>query len=441
MHKNKTNKITLADAVKFVVDNRGRTAPIQADGIPLIATNCISNNNIYPTKDRPRYVSQETYDNWFRSHPQPGDIILTNKGSQNGAVCLVPDPVDFCIAQDMVALRANSEKIDPLYLFAALRSSIVQKRIKDLNVDAVIPHFKKTDFNKLFIPLLNRNHQEFIGRIYFDLSLKIEINRQINQTLEQMAQATFKSWFVDFEPVRIRRGESCISPYLTPEILALFPDELVDSELGEIPKGWEVSAIGDEVTVCGGGTPSTANPDFWDGDFAWVTPKDLSQQSDKVLIASERTISKAGVNKISSGQLPIGTVLLSSRAPIGYLSLTMIPVSINQGFIAMICNKRLPNTYILQWATASLDAIKQRGSGTTFAEISKANFRQMRVLVPSEEALTTFHAAVEPLYAEITVKARESLTLANLRDTLLPKLLSGELPLESVQTNVKGNEA
>lgn len=324
-----------------------------------------------------------------------------------------------------------------------------------------ISYFLKTiDFlaysDKGAVPGINRNHlhmaqvkippldtQRAIARILGDLDDKIELNRQINQTLEQMAQAIFKSWFVDFEPVRIRSGKSCIRlhqlgdhkdrPYLTPEILALFPDELVESEQGEIPKEWEVSAIGDEVTVCGGGTPSTANSDFWDGDFAWVTPKDLSHQPDKVLIDSERTISEAGVNKISSGQLPIGTVLLSSRAPIGYLSLTMIPVSINQGFIAMICNKRLPNTYVLQWTTANLNAIKQRGSGTTFAEISKANFRQMCVLVPSEEVLKAFQATVEPLYAEIAVKARESRAISTLRDTLLPKLLSGELPVNEAK--------
>jgi len=197
-------QISLADAVEFVVDNRGKTAPTQEVGIPLIATNCISNDLLYPTKDRPRFVSQETYDNWFRAHPKPGDIILTNKGSQNGAVCLVPDPVNFCIAQDMVALRADPNKIDPLYLFAALRSSIVQERIKALNVDAVIPHFKKTDFNKLFIPLPERKNQEFIGKLYFNQSSKIELNRQISQTLEQIAQTFFKSWFVDFEPVKAK---------------------------------------------------------------------------------------------------------------------------------------------------------------------------------------------------------------------------------------------
>ena len=174
---------------------------------------------------------------------------------------------------------------------------------------------------------------------------------------------------------------------------------------------WEVSTIGQEVSVVGGSTPSTEIPEFWDGEFAWVTPKDLSRLNEKVLTGSERRITEAGVRKISSGQLPVGTVLLSSRAPIGYLALTMIPVSINQGFIAMRCDKRLPNTYILQWATESLDAIKQRGSGTTFAEISKSVFRPMHVLVPDVATLEMYQQLVMPLYEQITASVREAESL------------------------------
>ncbi|MHB1084043.1 MAG: restriction endonuclease subunit S [Thiobacillus sp.] len=314
-----------------------------------------------------------------------------------------------------------------------------------------ISYFLRTlDFqaysDKGAVPGLNRNHlhqaevkipcdvheQRAIAHILGTLDDKIELNRCMNETLEAIARAIFKSWFVDFDPVRAKAsGEPpesiCRRLGLTPDLLARFPDRLVDSELGEIPEGWEWSSVGEEVSILGGGTPSTANPEFWNGEYAWVTPKDLSGASAKVLIGSKRKITQAGVKKISSGQLPIGTVLLSSRAPIGYLSLAMIPVSINQGFIAMVCDKRLPNTYVLQWAIENLDAIKQRGSGTTFAEISKANFRPMAVLVPGEHVLKAFHQYAMPLYEQITAKVRESETLGVVRDALLPKLLSGKL--------------
>src|SRR5208283_1400533 len=132
----KSNKnisvIPLSETTKFIVDNRGKTVPTESSGIPLIATNCINNNDLYPKYENLRYISQETYKFWFRSHPEPGDILLTLKGSQNGAVCLVPNPVEFVIGQDMVALRANENIIDPLFLFTALRLPDVQLQIKNL---------------------------------------------------------------------------------------------------------------------------------------------------------------------------------------------------------------------------------------------------------------------------------------------------------------------
>jgi type I restriction enzyme, S subunit len=410
-------------------------------GIPTIMPQNIGDNRI--NEEGIARITLEDAQRLSRYLVREGDIVYSRRGDVERRTLVRQHEDGWLCGTGCLRVSFGQGVVHPPYAAFYLGHPSVREWIVRHAHGATMPNLNTSILSALPFVLPPFEDQRAIARILGDLDDKIELNRQINQSLEQMAQAIFKSWFVDFEPVRIRRGESCIRPhqsgdhkdrpYLTPEILALFPDELVDSELGEIPKGWEVSAIGDEVTVCGGGTPSTANPDFWDGDFAWVTPKDLSQQSDKVLIDSERKISAAGVNKFSSGQLPIGTVLLSSRAPIGYLSLTMIPVSINQGFIAMICNKCLPNTYVLQWTTANLDAIKQRGSGTTFAEISKANFRQMRVLVPSEEVLTAFQATIEPLYAEIAVKVRESRTLATLRDTLLPKLLSGNLAVNGAE--------
>ncbi|MBW4054135.1 MAG: restriction endonuclease subunit S [Proteobacteria bacterium] len=390
-------------------------------GIPIIRVNNVNNGQL--RLDDVMQVTPEIESKYKRTRLEGGEVLLTLVGSTGQSVVVPKELAGWNIARAIAVIRPKPE-IGANWINICLQTREVQQFHDERANTTVQKTLNLGDVRELPIPIPPIEAKKQIENIAMALTNKIAINRQINQTLEQMVQAIFNFWFVDFEPVRIRSGDR---PGLTPEIMALFPDELVDSELGKIPRGWEVSAIGDEVTVCGGGTPSTANPDFWDGDFAWITPKDLSKQPDKVLIDSARTISAAGVNKISSGQLPIGTVLLSSRAPIGYLTLTMIPVSINQGFIAMICNKRLPNAYVLQWTTASLDAIKQRGSGTTFAEISKTNFRQMRVLVPCEKVLTAFQEAVEPLYAEITSKVRESRTLATLRDTLLPKLLSGEL--------------
>ncbi|MBD2169609.1 restriction endonuclease subunit S [Calothrix membranacea FACHB-236] len=266
----KINEISLADSLEFVVDNRGKTVPIAETGVALIATNCISNDHLYPQKINLRYVSQQIFDNWFRSHPKSGDIILTNKGSNNGEVCLVPENVDFCIAQDMVAVRADKKKIDPLYLFAALRSKTVQRRIKYLNVDAVIPHFKKTDFNKLLIPLPERKSQEFIGELYFNFSYKIENLRRQNETLEAIAQTLFKHWFIDFE---FPNADG--KPYKSSG------GTMIPSELGKIPEGWRVGKLEKFCTVFRGSSPRPiSSPVFFEnGNIPWIKIADATRSN------------------------------------------------------------------------------------------------------------------------------------------------------------------
>ena len=134
--------IPLSELLDFIVDNRGKTVPTTDIGIPLIATNCIKNSELFPTYERVRYVSKDIYGSWFRAHPKPGDIIFVNKGKP-GSVVMVPDPVDFCIAQDMMAFRVNKNKIYNKYLFAVLRSSVFQTQIMNYHVGTMIPHFKK----------------------------------------------------------------------------------------------------------------------------------------------------------------------------------------------------------------------------------------------------------------------------------------------------------
>ena len=142
----KIEHIPFGTLLKNVVDNRGKTCPTSESGIPLIATNCISNNFLYPQHLKVRYVNNEIFNNWFRGHPEPGDMIFVTKGSP-GRVAWVPNPVGFCIAQDMVSIRADDRKVYPKYLFAALRSNIIQKEIEGLHVGTLIPHFKKGDYS------------------------------------------------------------------------------------------------------------------------------------------------------------------------------------------------------------------------------------------------------------------------------------------------------
>ena len=198
-----------------------------------------------------------------------------------------------------------------------------------------------------------------------------------------------------------------------------------------MPEGLEVVSIGDVATVKGGGTPSTKTPDYWDGgEHCWATPRDMSRLRHPVLLDTERRITDAGVKHISSGLLPVGTVLMSSRAPVGYLAIAGVPTAINQGFIALVCDGPLPPTFILNWALSQMETIKSRASGTTFPEISKKNFRPLSVVRPTDDVIAAYQQAVEPLFDLLTVCVKENVRLAEMRDYLLPRLLSGQIRVE-----------
>lgn len=215
--------ISLDKLLNFVVDNRWKTVPTSDSGIPLIATNCIKHDWLYPIYDKIRYISQETYDTRFRAHPQEWDIIFVNKGTP-WMTCLVPKDHDFCIAQDMVALRVNSEIIDNKYLFAYMRSKSFADYIKNMTVWCVIPHLKKSDFGKILIPYPTKEEQKFIGNFYFDIWSEIELLNKQKQTLEDIEKTIFKEWFIDFN-------------------YPLTDGKFKDSDLGKIPKEWQVKKI------------------------------------------------------------------------------------------------------------------------------------------------------------------------------------------------------
>lgn len=175
-------KIPLPEVLSFVVDNRGKTVPTSKSGHILIATNCVRNENLYPSYEKIRYLSEDTYQNWFRAHPVPGDILFVCKGTP-GRTCMVPDPVDFCIAQDMVALRVNPQIVYNKYLLVVLRSKRIQKQIEQTSVGDVIPHFKKSFFDQILIPVPPMHIQQIIGDFYFAFSKKVELNKEINNNL------------------------------------------------------------------------------------------------------------------------------------------------------------------------------------------------------------------------------------------------------------------
>lgn len=279
--------------------------------------------------------------------------------------------------------------------------------------------------------------QSEIAKTLGALDDRITLLRETNATLEAIAQALFKSWFVDFDPVRAKQ-EGRAPKGMSDATAALFPDSFEESELGLVPKGWRVAHVGDVVDTVGGGTPDTKDVGYWEpAEYCWTTPKDLSGISSPVLLNTERKLSAKGVAKISSGLLPAGTLLMSSRAPIGYLAITQTPMAINQGYIAIPPSGTLPPLYMLHWCQHNMDTIKNHANGSTFMEISKKAFRPLPVLVPPAEVLAEFVVLADALFARLVENEKQAQTLATLRDTLLPRLISGQLRLPEAEALIE----
>ncbi len=355
-----------------------------------------------------------------------GDIIISARGTV-GAVAQLAKPMAF--NQSCYGIRGKKGLADTNFIYYSLLYAV--SKIKMVSHGGVFETITRDTFDIIKVDIPPYKEQLCIAQILGALDDKIEVTRQMDKTLEAMAQALFKSWFVDFDPVHAKtEGRNTGLPK---SISALFPEKLEDSELGKIPKRWEIKSIGEAVKCVGGSTPSTKNPALWDGGLnPFVTPKDMSLLKSPVILETARYITDEGVDTISSGSLPSGTVLLSSRAPIGYLAITEVPVSINQGIIAMICEKELPNYYVLYWTETNMETIKSNAGGTTFAEISKRNFRPIKVIVPNAKILDAFVQQVEPLYRRLVLNTQESNTLSLLCKNLLPKLISGAVRVENL---------
>ena len=350
----------------------------------------------------------------------PAGSVLLSTRAPIGYVALAKNPVATNQGFRSLVLR---DCAIPEYLYYWLK----------LNTDELERHASGSTFRELSgsslkeirLSLPPLEEQRAIARVLGALDDKIELNRRMSETLEEMARALFRSWFVDFDPVRAK-AEGRPSG-LPPDLDALFPASFEASELGEIPAGWEVIPAGEAMTVHGGSTPSTKEPAYWGGDHCFATPKDLSKLQEPILASTARRLTDVGIARIRSGLLPPGTVLLSSRAPIGYLAMTETPVTINQGIVAMVCDGPVGASYALHWSRSNMDAIEARASGTTFAEISKSSFREIPLLVPPESTHAAWESLVAPLYDLVAANARQSRNVAAQRDTLLPRLVSGEV--------------
>ena len=273
------------------------------------------------------------------------------------------------------------------------------------------------------------------ARVLSTLDDRITLLRETNATLEAIAQALFKSWFVDFDPVRAKM-EGRTPEGMDEATAALFPDGFETSELGEVPRGWRQQTFRDTIQIIGGGTPKTSNPDFWGGDIPWFSVVDAPRSSDVFVIDTEKYITDAGLHGSSTKLLPVGTTIISARGTVGKLALTGRAMAMNQSCYGL--RGKAGDTYFTYFsATRLVQQLQQRAHGSVFDTITQETFAGIHVAYPQPPVIEAFDVAVSPLMARIRENLFQAQTLSTLRDTLLPRLISGQLRLPEAQAAVE----
>jgi type I restriction enzyme S subunit len=292
-------------------------------------------------------------------------------------------------------LRPNEEckaRISPKFIGYFFRTKEFRNVLTSIASMTTRASLNNSMLNTLQIPTPPLHEQKAIASVLSSLDDKIDLLHRQNKTLEAIAETLFRQWFIE--------------------------------EAGE---DWEETTIGEILTAKGGSTPSTNIAEYWDGEIHWTTPKDLSNNNSIYLFDTARKISNKGLAKISSGLLPEGTLLLSSRAPVGYLAFSKVPLAINQGYIAIIDNKGFSKYFIWLWLKSNMEYIQSHANGSTFQEISKTSFKSLQLFVPPRETRNKFDEIIMPFFEKIKLNCIQIRTLEKLRDNLLPKLMSGEV--------------
>lgn len=383
-------------------------------GTPIITVEHLGNRRL--SRESVPFVREEDRIRLSKYSLKTGDLVFSRVGSVDRCSYVSDDEDGWLFSGRCLRVRAKKDILYTKYLYYYFCLDSVKEYIRSIAVGATMPSINTKILSEVNITFPNITQQKAIADILYCLDDKIELNNRINKNLEEMAQAIFKSWFVDFEP---------------------FQDgEFEDSELGRIPKGWSVGTISDLGEVVGGSTPSKAHPEYYiDSGIAWITPKDLSNNKDKFILKGEIDITDLGLKNSSTKIMPAGTVLFSSRAPIGYIAIAKNDVTTNQGFKSVVPKKNVGTAYIYYFLKNNLAVIENRASGSTFKEVSGSVMKQVPALIPCDTVLKKFQNICSLYFKQQLLFENQNRTLIAVRDSLLPKLMSGEIrvPIEEVQ--------
>ncbi len=434
----KWKEYKLIDIADFI-DYRGKTPNKTTFGVPLITAKIVKNGTIQePTE----YISKEDYPKWMtRGFPKVGDIVLTTEAPL-GEVAQIKD-ASFALAQRIITIRGKEGIIDNGYLKYFLQSAKGQHRLKERETGTTVTGIKSAELKQVLISAPDFKTQTAISEILTSLDDKIELNNKINQELENLAQTLFKQWFIDFEfPFDFAQGKpkenksilsgdgvtlSAVEGYKSSG------GEMVESELGEIPKGWVVKTLSEIVTLTGGGTPKRSNSKYWDGgEIPWFSVQDVPKLSEVVVIDTKEKITLAGLKNSSTKILPVGTTIITARGTVGKLAFVAVPMAMNQSCYGVNGKDGIGVFFNYLNLSKAVQELKQNTHGAVFDTITSSTFQTIKTILPHSLKLREFETLIESLFWTIENNVRENQSLTNLRDTLLPKLISGELEVAEV---------
>ena len=448
--------LPLEIVMEAIIDYRGKTPNKVDNGIPLITAKIVKDGRVLASTE---FIAENDYDSWMvRGLPEIGDVVITTEAPL-GETAQLSDAY-VALAQRIVTLRGKKGILNNDFLLCAMQSKYVQDQLESRASGSTVKGIKQSELRKVLLPIPLVNEQIEIAHHVKTLSNKIELNRQTNQTLEQIALALFKSWFVDFEPVKakiaakqaganaeqIERAALCAISGKTPEQLAqlnpqilqkikttaaLFPDALVDSELGEIPESWEIKQLSSIIHVIGGGTPARSEEMYWNGDISWFSIKDVPASGDVFVVDTIEKISEQGLLKSSTKLLPIGTTIITARGTVGKLALVGTPMCMNQSCYGIRGIDGIGAYFNYFNLREAIITLQQNTHGAVFDTITTQTFDSYSMAICLGGITKKFDEVVRPILERIESNVREAIVLGKLRDSLLPKLLSGELDLSN----------
>ena len=339
---------------------------------------------------------------------QEGDIVFARTGNSTGrSYYYEPSDGQFVFAGFLIKFSLDPTKVNPRFLKYYTHSKMYYEWVQSFDTGATRGNINAQTFGSMEINLPPREVQDRLVEILRSIDDKIKLNNRINHNLEEQAKTLYKSWFVDFEPFK--------------------DGDFIDSALGLIPKGWHVGTLSELGEIVAGGTPSKAKPEYFTNNgIAWLTPKDLSVKCNKFTAKGEIDITEDGYKNSSAKLMPRGSVLFSSRAPIGYISIAKGDICTNQGFKSVVPTYA-GTAYIYYWLRENTDAIEAQASGSTFKEASGSLMKSFPAIIPEKNVLDSFEKELSPILNEQEILEEEIYQAEQIRDSLLPRLMSGVL--------------